>query len=175
MKKDAKVALVGELQEKFARAGATFVAEYKGIKAVEMNELRKAMRAASVDFKIVRNTLARRAVKGTGLETISGDLKGSTAVAFSYKDAAGAAKLLVQFAKDQPKLQLRMGTLGTQVIGLAEIKGLAELPPREALLAKLFGSMKSPSSGLVCVLSGVSKKFVRSLNAIREQKAAAVA
>ena len=175
MKKDAKVKLIGELQDKFARAGATFIAEYKGIKAVEMNELRKAMRAASVDFKIVRNTLARRAVKGAGLETVSGHLKGSTAVAFSYKDAARAAKLLVQFAKDQPNLKIRMGTLGAQIIGLAEIKGLAELPSREVLLAKLIGSMKSPSSGLVCVLAGVTKKFVCVLNAIREQKASAVA
>lgn len=175
MKKDTKVKLVEELQDKFAKASATFVAEYKGLKAVEMNELRKTMRGASVDFKIVRNTLARRAVKGTGLETLSGHLKGSTAVAFSYKDAAGAAKLLVQFAKDQPNLKLRMGTLGTRFLGLAEIKDLAQLPSREVLLGRLFGSMKSPSAGLARVLSGVPRKFVCCLNAIREKKAAQAA
>jgi large subunit ribosomal protein L10 len=170
--KSAKVKVVEEIQDRFRRANATFIADYKGLKALEMDELRKALRAASIDFKIVRNTLAKRAIKGTELEPISKDLKGSTAIAFSYKDAAFAAKTLVQFSKDMPNLKLRSGALGTKAIGLEGIKGLAELPPREVLLGRLFGSMKSPTTGLVMVLSGVPRKFLYALNAIKDQKAA---
>lgn len=172
MDKSAKVKVVEEIQDKFKKASATFIADYKGLKALEMDEIRKALRDASIDFKIVRNTLARRAIKGTELETISGNLKESTAIAFSYKDAAAAAKTLVQFSKDKPNLKLRVGTLGAKVISLAEIQGLAELPPRDVLLGRLLGSMKSPTTGLVMVLSGVPRKFLYALNAIKDQKAA---
>lgn len=172
MDRSAKAKVVEEIQEKFKKASATFITDYKGIKALEMDEIRKALRDASIDFKIVRNTLAQRAIKGTELEPVSGHLKDSTAIAFSYKDAAAAAKTLVQFSKDKPNLKLRMGTLGARVISLAEIQGLAELPPREVLLGRLLGSMKSPTTGLVMVLSGVPRKFLYALNAIKDQKAA---
>ncbi|MBI5237857.1 MAG: 50S ribosomal protein L10 [Deltaproteobacteria bacterium] len=173
MEKSEKVKLVEELQDKYKRANATFIAEYKGIKAVQMDEIRKALREASIDFKIVRNTLARRAIAGTELEPVSSHLKGSTVIAFSYKDAALAAKKLVQFSKDQPNLKLRMGTLGKKTISLEGIKGLADLPPREVLLGRLLGSMQSPATGFVMVLSGVPRKFLYALNAIKDQKAAA--
>lgn len=175
MEKADKVKAVEELKDKFARANATFIAEYKGIKALQMDELRKALRGASIDFRVVRNTLARRAIAGTELEPLSGSLKGSTAIAFSFKDAALAAKTLVQFSKDQPNLKLKLGTLGKKQIGLNEIKGLAELPPREVLLAKMLGSMKSPSTGFVMVLSGVPRKLLYALNAIKDKKAGAAA
>ncbi len=175
MEKNQKVKVVEDLQEKLKRANATFIAEYKGIKAVEMNEMRKALKAASIDFKIVRNTLTRRAAKGTPVEQLSGHLKGPMAIAFSYKDAAAAAKTLTQFAKDQPNLKIKMGTLGSKVIGINEIKGLAELPPREVLLAKMLGSMMSPVSGFVRVLGGVPTKLLYALNAIKDKKAATAA
>ncbi len=172
MDKSAKVKVVEELQENFSKASATFIADYKGLKALEMDEIRKALRDASIDFKVVRNTLARRAIKGTELETVSGNMKESTAIAFSYKDAAAAAKTLVQFSKEKPNLKLRVGTLGAKVITLAEIQGLAELPPKDVLLGKLLGSMKSPTTGLVMVLSGVPRKLLYALNAIKDRKAA---
>lgn len=172
MEKTTKVKLVEDIQQRFQKAEATFVAEYKGIKAVEMNDLRKNLRDASIDFKIMRNTLAKRAVKGTKAEALSEHLVGPTAIAFSYKDAAFAAKTLTQFAKDQPNLKIRMGTLGSKVIGLNEIKGLAELPSREVLLAMMLGSMKAPMTGIVGVLSGVPRKFLYALNAIQKAKEA---
>lgn len=172
MEKKAKAQIVEELKDKFKRAGATFIADYKGMKAVEMNEIRKGLREASIDLKIVRNTLARRAIAGTPLESISTKLVGISAIVFAYKDAAAAAKLLTQFAKDRPNLKLRMGTLGAKEIGPAEIRGLAELPSREVLLGRLLGSMQSPASGFVRVLSGVPTKFLYALNAIKDSKAA---
>jgi len=173
LEKSKKASVVEEVQEKLKKANATFIAEYQGIKAQSMNEFRASLRKSSMDFKVVRNTLARRAVKGTPIESIGAQLKGPTAIAFSYDDAAAAAKLLVQFAKDQPKLVLKLGTLGDKVISVAEIKGLAELPSREVLLGKMLGSMKSPMSGIVGVLSGVPRKLLYALNAVKDQKAAA--
>lgn len=172
MDKTAKVKVVEEVQEKIKRSNATFIAEYKGIKAVSMNEFRKTMRDASIDFKIIRNTLAKRAIAGTDAEALSAHLKGPLAMAFSYKDAALAAKALVQFAKDQPNLKIRMGTLGSKVISADEIRGLAELPPREVLLGRMLGSMMSPVSGFARVLAGVPTKFLYALNAIKDQKSA---
>jgi len=167
-----KAKVVEEVQESFKKANATFIAEYQGIKAMDMNEFRKILRDASMEFRVIRNTLARRAVQGTPVETITGQLKGPTAIAFSYKDAAAAAKALVQFAKDQPKLKIKAGTLGAKVISADEIKGLAELPSREVLLAMMLGSMKSPMSGIVGVLSGVPRKLLYALNAVKDSKAA---
>ena len=95
------------------------------------------------------------------------------AVVFSYKDAAQAAKKLTEFAKDKPKLKIMGGTLGPKLITVDEIKGLAELPSREVLLARLLGSMNSPASGFVGVLSAVPRSLVYALDAVRKQKEAA--
>lgn len=167
-----KSKLVDEIRDRFARSDAAFLAEYKGLKAVTMNELRRDLKDSSIEFKIVRNTLARRAVEGTAAEHLTEHLKGPVALVFSYSDAAVAAKKLTQFAKDQPSLKLLLGNLGDRPIGLDDIKGLAELPGREVLIGKMLGSMKSPVTGLVGVLSGLPRKLVYALNAIREQKAA---
>lgn len=173
MKKSYKVTLVDELKDKFSRANATFLAEYQGIKSTNMDTIRQTLRNESVEFKVVRNTLARRAVEGTSLEAIGEQLKGPTALIFSYKDAAGAAKILTQFSKDHPKLKLLLGSLGDKMIGVEEIKGLAELPSRDVLLGKMLGSLNSPMTGLAMVLSGVPRKFVYALSAIKDAKAAA--
>ena len=172
MDRTVKGKVVEEVQESFKKANATFIAEYQGIKAIDMNEFRKTLRDASVEFRVVRNTLAKRAVQGTPVEGMTAGLKGPTAIAFSYKDAAAAAKTLVNFAKEQPRLKLRIGTLGSKVISVDEIKWLAELPPREVLLARLLGSMKSPVSGFVAVLAGVPRKLLYALNAVKDAKAA---
>ncbi len=168
----AKEKLVNDIRDKFSRAGAAFIAEYQGIKAVDMNEIRKSLRDASIEFRIVRNTLARRAIKGASAEVIAKDLKGAVALIFSYKDAALAAKKLTEFAKDKPNLKIRLGALGGKVISLSEIKGLAELPPREALIAMLLGAMSAPATGFVCVISGIQKKLLYALNAVKDRKAA---
>jgi len=167
-----KEKLVADIRDKFARSDAAFLAEYKGIKAVTMTGFRKELRDESIEFKIVRNTLAKRAVSGTGAEHLAEHLVGPVALVFSYSDAAMAAKKLTQFAKDQPNLKLLAGTLGDKPISLDEIKGLAELPSRDVLIGKMLGSMKSPVSGFVNVLSGVPRKLVYALSAIQEQKAA---
>lgn len=173
LEKSLKVKVVEDLQEKLGRANATFVAEYQGIKAVDMTAMRKALKEASIDFTVVRNTLSRRVFKGTAIESVCASLKGPSAIAFSYKDAAAAAKALTQFAKDQPKLKIKAGTLGTKILTLAEIQGLATLPSRDVLVAQLLATMNGPITGFARVLNGVPTKLLYALNAIKDQKEAA--
>lgn len=168
-----KSSLVDAIRQKFESSDAAFIAEYKGIKAVDMNEIRKALRSSDVEFKVVRNTLARRAVSGTTADILSGHMAGPVALIFSYKDAAKAARKLTEFAKDQPNLKVKIGAMRGRLIGPAEIKGLSELPPREVLLAKLLGSMMSPVAGIARVLSALPRNLVYALRAIEEKKAAA--
>jgi len=167
-----KVKQIEDLKDSFSRAQAAFITDYRGLKAMELTEFRRSLKDKSNEFKIVRNTLARRAISGTDFEPLSEHFKGTTAIVFSYADAAGAAKTLAEFAKKQPKLEFRSAVLGTKVIGVNEIKALSELPSREELLAKVLGSLNAPMSGLVGVLSGVPRAFVCALSAIRDQKAA---
>ncbi len=168
--KNDKKELVKGFRERFEKASAAFIAEYRGIKAGEMTELRRKLRDSSVEFKIVRNTLARLAVRDTDVDFLAEHFNGPVAIAFSYSDPALAAKTLVGFAKEQPALKLRLGAMGGRLIKEADIKALAELPPRDVLLSKLVGSLKSPPTGLVGVLSGIPRKLLYALNAIKEAK-----
>lgn len=171
MNRTEKRELVDAIREKFEKADATFLTEYSGVKAVAMNDFRKDLRGASVEFKVVRNTLAKRAVSGTDVEHLSEYFNGHVALVFSYKDAALAAKKLTEFAKEHPGMKFRIGAIGAKLIGADEIKELAALPAKEVLLGRLLASMNSPVSGLVRVLSGLPRNLVYALNAIKEAKA----
>lgn len=170
MQREEKNRLVGELNEKFKKARAAFVADYKGLKVGQLTTLRKSLRDASVDFKVVKNTLAKIAIKDAQQAPLSEHLEGTTAVAISYADPVAAAKILTQFSKDEPNLKLKAGMLGGKLIGLNEIKALSELPSREILLGKLLGTLKATPANLVGVLSGVPRKFVYTLSAIQAKK-----
>ncbi len=171
MNRTEKAELVDDIRGKFEKADATFLAEYRSLKADVMSDFRKDLRAASIEFKIVRNTLAKRAISGTQGEQLSEHFNGPVALVFSFKDAALAAKKLTEFAKDNPGFKFRAGVLGSELIGLDEMKGLAALPSRDVLLGKLLGSLSSPMSGFVGVLSAIPRSLVYTLNAIKEAKA----
>jgi len=162
---------VKDLQEKLDRSGATFIAEYSGIKAVEMTEFRQTLRDASTDFKVVRNTLAKRAIEGRDEEGLGEFMDRPVALAFSYEDAALSAKTLIAFAKEHKELKPLAAVMAGNLIGADEIQSLATLPSRDVLLAKLLGSLSSPATGLVGVLSGVQRKFLFALKAIADNKA----
>ena len=170
MDRARKEELVGELHEKFSSAEATFVMEYRGITVDAMTKLRKELRVADVDFKVVRNTFAKIALNDTALEEIKDQFEGPVAVAFSNKDAAAAAKALKTFAKEEPKLKFKLGTLGAKILEASEIDSLAKLPSRDELLAKLVGSLNGIPTSLVGVLSGVPRKLLYTLKAIEASK-----
>lgn len=170
MDKKKKEELVGELHDKFSNAEATFVMEYSGITVTSMTKLRGELREASVDFKVVRNTLAKRALDGTKIESIKDQFVGPVAVAFTTGDAALAAKTLTVFAKDEPALKFKLGTLGEKILELDEIKNLATLPSRDELLGKLVGTLNGVPTSLVGVLSAVPRQLVYTLRAIEGTK-----
>lgn len=170
MIREEKKQLVNELQEKLKKVKAAFVADYKGLKVEQMTALRKSLRAVSVEFKVVKNTLARIAIKDAGAQSLKDYFEGTTAVAMSYADPVATAKILAQFAKDEPKFKLKAGLLDGKIMNLKEITALSELPPREVLLGKLAAVLSAASRGLVGVLSGVPRKFVYTLAAIQAKK-----
>ncbi|MBI5048189.1 MAG: 50S ribosomal protein L10 [Deltaproteobacteria bacterium] len=170
MQREEKNKIVGDLHERFKKAKAAFVADYRGLKVEKVTALRKSLRDSKVDFRVVKNTLAKIAIKDAGAEPLKDYFEGTTAVAMSYADPVAAAKILIQFAKDEPNFKLKIGLLGGKIVSLDEIKALSELPSREILLAKFVGMLNAVPTSLVGVLSGITRKFVYTLSAIQVKK-----
>lgn len=162
---------VKQLSEKLKAAKALVLADYRGLTVEQDTELRNALRKAGVEYKVVKNTMTKFAVKENGLEGLEPFLSGPTALALSNDDVVAPAKLLSEYAKKYEKLELKAGVLEGKVIDLEGIKNLAELPPREVLIARVLGGFNAPISGFVNVLNGNIRGLVVALNAIAEQKA----
>jgi len=165
-----KEAVVNELSEKFTNAKSVVVTDYKGLNVAEITELRKELREAGVDYTVVKNTLARIAAQKVEID-INDFINGPTALAFGIEDAVSPAKVLVDFANKHEKLEIRGGALNGELISLEKVKSLADIPPKEVLLAGVFAGMKAPISGLVNVLQGNIRGLAMVLNQIKEQKA----
>jgi large subunit ribosomal protein L10 len=168
--KTAKAEKVTALHTKFVDAKAAILADYSGLSVQQLAELRSQLREAAVELQIVKNTLARRAVEETGFGPLADHFVGPISVAFSQRDAVAMAKALTEYAKREPKLQVRIGLVEGQVLSPGQITALAELPPREVLLGRMLSSMQSPLAGLVSVLQGVLRQFVSVLQAIQDAK-----
>lgn len=171
MARPEKEAVVSELQEKFSKAQSVIVADYRGLNVAEVTELRKKLREAGVEYKVVKNTLTSRAAKAANIDGLDQFLSGPTALAFGFTDVVAPAKILADFAKDHKKLELKGGVLEGKIIDLTAVKELASLPSREALLGQVAGLLQAPIRGLVTVLSGPLRNAVYALEAIRKQKA----
>jgi large subunit ribosomal protein L10 len=169
-KREEKNAILEEFRCKFARARGAFVTGYRGIKANEMTELRRELRSAGVELRILRNTLLRLAAKDTPCAALSRYFDGPTAVALSYEDPVSTAKALIRFAKDQPLLTIRSGVLGGKLLEPAEIETLAQLPGRKELIAKLAGLMRNIPGSLGATLGGIQRRFIYALGAVGEAK-----
>jgi len=171
LNKENKQQVVAELHDKLKRAKAVFLADFRGMSVGKATSLRDELRKASVEYKVVKNTLLELASRETDKESLSAHYVGPTAIALSYDDPVSAAKVLSRFAKEQQAIfKLKAGILSGKVISVADIQALADLPSREVLLAKLLGTMQAPTSNFVGVLAAVPGSFVRLLNAIRIQK-----
>lgn len=171
MDKSRKVELVRELNDKFGRSEATFLVEYQGLTVEKITNARGKLSDASVELKVVRNTLAELAVKGTDAEVLGEHFQGPVAVAFSYKDAAAAAKALTEVAKEEEKFNIKLCALGSKLMSQSEVAALSKLPSREVLLGQIAGTLNSVPTGLARVLSAVPTKLVYALKAVETQKA----
>ncbi|MPM10153.1 50S ribosomal protein L10 [bioreactor metagenome] len=169
-----KQQVVTELKDKIFRAQAGVLVDYKGITVDQDTKLRAELRKAGVEYAVVKNTLTHIAVKGTGLEKVSEVLFGTTALAISYDDVVAPAKVISQYASKNDKFKIKCGFADGKVLSADEVKVLAELPPKEVLIAKMLGGLNAPITGFVNVLNGNLRGLACVLNAIAEQKAAAV-
>jgi large subunit ribosomal protein L10 len=167
-----KKAVVAEVTAQVAGAQTIIVAEYRGLEVGEVTALRANARQAGVYLRVLKNTLARRAVTGTPFEGLSDKLVGPLIYGISA-DPVAAAKVLNEFAKGNDKLVVKAGAMPNHVMDANGIKALATLPSREELLSKLLGTMQAPIAQFVRTLNEVPGKFVRTLAAVRDAKEAA--
>jgi large subunit ribosomal protein L10 len=161
---------VEELRERFSRNPSLVVTEYRGLTVEELAELRKLLKGSDVEFKVVKNTLARLAVKGTEQEPLLEMLEGPVALAFAYGDMVKAAQSLTAYARRNPNLKIKGGFIEGRLVQAADVRAVATLPPREVLLARVVGGMQAPISGLVGVLSGPIRGLAQALKALAEQR-----
>jgi large subunit ribosomal protein L10 len=164
-----KKEVVAEVSAQLAKAQAVVIAEYRGLPVEAITILRREARASGVYLRVVKNSLARRAVKGTPFEKLADHMAGPLAYGIS-SDPVAAAKVLHGYAKKNDKLVIKGGALPGQVMSAKEVGSLATLPSREELLAKLLGTMQAPIAKFVQTLNEVPSKFVRAVAAVRDQK-----
>ncbi|MEA2498399.1 MAG: large subunit ribosomal protein [Actinomycetota bacterium] len=166
-----KVAAVADITERFQGAEATLLTEYRGLRVADIAEVRNALREANAEYKVLKNTLARIAVREVGLDELVGMLEGPTAIVFCRGDVAAAAKALDDAAKKFPVISVKGGTLkGGRIFGAAEAKALASIEPREVLLAKVAMLANSPMQQTANVLSALLRNFGSMLAQVVDQK-----
>jgi len=169
---DEKKVVVAEVSAEVAKAQGIVVAEYRGLEVGRMTELRAKARKSGVYLRVLKNTLARRAVAGTPFEKLAGQMVGPLVYGIS-SDPVATAKVLNEFAKANEKLVIKAGAMPNAVITAKEVKALASMPSREQLIAQLLGTMQAPVAQFVRTLNEVPSRFVRTLAAIRDQRAGA--
>lgn len=164
-----KKAVVAEISEQVAGAQAIILAENRGMLVADVTVLRAKARASGVYLRVLKNTLARRAVAGTPFEGLAQHMVGPLAYGMS-KDPVSAAKVIHEFAKTNDKLVVKAGAMANQVMNAKEVGVLATMPSREQLLSILMGTMQAPVAKLVRTMNEVPAKFARALAAVNEQK-----
>lgn len=167
-----KKAIVAEVNQAAAGALSAVIANYRGLTVSQMTELRKQARAQGVYLKVVRNTLARIAVRGTEFECLHDAMVGPTILALSIEDPGAAARLIKEYAKTNDKLEVKALAVGGIAYGAAEIDRLATLPTREQALGMLAGVLQAPISKFARTLNEMPSQIARVLAAVKDQKAA---
>ena len=169
--KKQKELFVETVYEKMQSCKSAILADYRGLTVAAVTDLRNKLRESNSDLKVAKNTLIKIAVDKIGIEGLDPYLEGPTAIAFGYDDPVAPAKILSEFARTNKELEIKGGVLEGRVITAQGVKGLASLPSREVLLAKVLGGMQAPLNGFANVLQGNIRNFVYVLEAVRKQKA----
>jgi large subunit ribosomal protein L10 len=167
-----KKAVVAEVSEVAANAYSAIAAEYIGLSVGDMTSLRAKARESSVYMRVVKNTLARRALEGTDFECMTQSLTGPLVLAFSQEDPGAAARVISDFSKENDKLVVKLVSIGGKLLAPGDIKRLADMPTKEQAISMLMSVMKAPIEKFVRTLNEPHAKLVRTVAAIRDQKQA---
>lgn len=170
MKRQEKETEVGALKERFKGADFAVLADYRGMNASQITNLRNAVRQSNGRMKVVKNTLARLAVADSDFKVLQDHFVGTIAAITASGDPVSPAKALVKFAKDVEQFKVKVGYLSGKLLSAAEIENLSKLPSKEQLLASMLGSLNAPATNFVGVLSAIPRKLVVALAAIRDKK-----
>jgi len=172
MPRPEKVQAVADIRERLERAQAVFVAEYAGLTVKEQQELRRGLRAAGGEFRVVKMTLARRAAEEIGRKGLDQLLAGPAGLAYAYDDPAATARLLRDFARDHGRLQVKGAIFGTEVLPPERVADLADLEPRPVLLARVAGVLQAPLARMAGLLAALPRGMATALSALIDQKPA---
>jgi large subunit ribosomal protein L10 len=153
-----KQQIVEEITAKLRESAATVLADYRGLNVAQVTELRRKLREAGIEFKVLKNTLIRRATANAELTDLDSVLTGPTAVAFGKDDVVAPAKILSEFAKQNEALKIKGGVVEGRVVGVDEIKALADLPSREGLLSMLLSVLQAPIRNFALAVKAVAEK-----------------
>jgi large subunit ribosomal protein L10 len=170
MNRTEKAESVESLKEKFSKAQAAFLTEYRGMSVEKLYDLRKKVREGQGELKVVKNRLARIAAKGSPFEQIAAEFKGPIAIAFAYKDAVAVAKAVSDSVSDTSPLKVKSGSLDGKTIDSKGVVALSKLPSREVLLSMLLGTLKAPMQNFANVISAVPRDLANALTAVKDKK-----
>jgi large subunit ribosomal protein L10 len=173
MKRSEKEAIIAEVAEKAARAVAMYFADFSKLTVAEETELRREFRKSGVEYNVVKNTLARKALQQlTGYDRVYDKLVGPTGIAFSYDDPSAPAKIIKKYSEKLGKFKLKAAVIEKQVYDATRLNELANMPSRKDLVAAILGSLQAPASGIVGAINAVARDLVYVLDAIEKKKAA---
>ena len=167
-----KIAVVDEVRARIGEASASIVSEYRGLSVAELAELRHALAAVGGDYRIFKNTLVRRAIDGGEYQPLSEYLSGPSALTFVQGDVSAVAKALKDFARANPLLVIKGGLADGSLLSSSELSALADLPPRDVLLARLAGALAAPMQQLAGLLQALPRNLAYGLSALIEQREA---
>ena len=157
-KVELKQPIVQEIADSIKDAQSVVVVDYRGITVAQDTELRKALREAGITYKVYKNTLVKRAIEGTEFASLADSLEGPNAFAISTTDATAPARVLSEFAKKAPKLEIKAGVVEGTFYDENGMKAIASIPSRDVLLGRLFGSMQSPVANFARVIKQIAEK-----------------
>jgi large subunit ribosomal protein L10 len=173
MKRSEKEQIIEEVKEKVARAKSMFFADFTGITVEQVTELRREFRKSNVDYRVVKNTLARKALESVGgYDTVLDRLVKPTAIAFGYDDPVAPAKIIKKFREKNDKLTVKICVVEKVVFDGKQLDELAKLPSRKEIIAGILGSIQAPMTGVVGAINAVMRDLVCVIDAIEKKKAA---
>ena len=171
MKKDEKQVLIDDLHEKFGKAKAVILTEYKGLTVAEMTELRNELRKSSLEYKVIKNTLAIRASEGTHALKLKDHLVGPTGIVLGYGDPVTPTKAVLEYAKKRDKLKVKAGIIEGQLADEKMLKAIATLPSRNELLSQMAAGFQAPASKMVRLLNATVARLGYALSSLKNKKA----